>query len=1048
MVIPSLKSNAVLGLPLALCMIWSGILPANEIEFNRDVRPILSAHCYHCHGPDEATREADLRIDREEGIATVFAGGLQESSAWERIISEDADLKMPPPDAHKDLKPAQMETLRKWIEQGAKFAGHWSLIPPTKPELPDVSQPDWARSPIDAFILARLDELGLAPSPEATREQLLRRVTLDLTGLPPTIEEIDAFLADDSSDAYERVVDRLLTSPHYGERMAVMWMDAARYGDTSVFHADGPRDMWPWRDWVINAYNDNMSFRDFTIEQLAGDLLPEASTSQKVATGFLRNNATTDEGGAIAEEFRVDYAVDRVKTTSMIWLGLSLECAQCHNHKYDPITQDEYYQFFAYFNQASDPGMQTRNGNQSPVVDLYDEERLKRAETVKTDLERLKVRREEHRAAAEPEFLKWLTQAASKVESQPLLPEDMVLHAALDGENGEPVQNAVNAKSTGLVQGANERQPGKFGQAFHLTGNNYIDFPDVGDFERTDSFSFGAWIKPEGAGNGAAVARMNNANAYRGYDILVSNGVVQVHIIHSWPVNAIKVRTKNKIKPDEWQHIWVTYDGSSKASGVKIYFDGTSQEWEIEQDSLTETIRAKVPFAIGRRNPGSNFKGLVDEVRVFPRALAESEVAALAGTDLITPLLAKQDRTPADLTTLRYHYLNTQDQTYLKLNQDLSKLESEVAELTKPHVNVMIMQDVPQMRETFVLDRGNYASPLNDRPVAPNVPAALPPMPADYPANRLGLARWLTHSDHPLVARVTVNRYWSQLFGRGLVKTVEDFGAQGDWPSHPALLDWLAVDFVEHGWDVKRTIKQMVMSATYRQSSRMTPQLLEADPENLYFARGPRFRLHAEFIRDVALASSGLLVEQIGGPGVKPYQPAGLWNEVSLNGNLRFVQDQGEANYRRSLYTYWKRSSPAPAMTTFDAPTRETCTLRRARTNTPLQALVTLNDQQFVEAARVLAERVLLKNESSVSQQIELAYRLATGGRPSPAVAKILDDAYLQERDYYQGHPEAAGALLKIGGAPRDESIDPSSHAAMTIITSMILNLDETLTRG
>ncbi len=1036
-----------------LCVIIVGISTiahADDVQFNRDVRPILSAHCFHCHGPDDAKREADLRLDESEGIELAFEGGLQKSTAWGRITSNDPDIKMPPAEAHKDLKPKQVETLKKWIAQGAEFEGHWSFIPPTKPDLPKSSHSNWGTNPIDAFILAKLEANGLTPNDEAAKERLIRRVTLDLTGLPPTIKEIDAFLADEAENAYEKVVDRLLTSPHYGERMAVMWMDAARYGDTSVFHADGPRDMWPWRDWVIDAYNNNKSFKDFTVEQLAGDLIPEGTTEQKLASGFLRNNATTDEGGAIAEEFRVDYAVDRVKTTSMVWLGLSMECAQCHNHKYDPITQEEYYQYFAYFNQASDPGMQTRNGNQSPTVDLFDEENLAKAEKLKKEVETNKQEREAYRKSAEPTFQNWVKEASENVGDAPLVPTDLVFYAALDEQAGKEVVNHANEKERGEVKGSVEWKPGRAANAFHLNGSNYIDFPDACDFERNDAFSYGAWIKPDGTANGAPIARMNNGNAYRGYDLLISNGNVSVHIINTWPTNALKVRTKNNLKPDEWQHVFVTYDGSSKTSGLKIFFDGKPQEWIVEQDRLSETIRTKVPFAIGRRNASSNFKGLVDEVRVYPRALSETEVAALSGADLITPLLAiaEGERTTEETSVLRQHFLTTIDETFKQLSKTIAEKESQITSLTKPYVNVMVMQDVPEMRQTYILERGNYASPLKDRPVSPGVPSALPALADGVEANRLGLAKWLTSPEHPLVARVTVNRYWSQLFGQGIVKTVEDFGAQGDWPTHPALLDWLAVDFVENGWDVKRTIKQMVMSSTYRQSSRISPKHLEADPENQLLARGPRFRLQAEFIRDSALAASGLLVSEVGGPGVKPYQPPGLWNEVSLNGNLRFVQDSGEKLYRRSLYTYWKRSSPAPSMTTFDAPTRETCTLRRARTNTPLQALVTLNDQQFVEAARVLAENAIHQSEKNLEEQIVFAYRSVTGTHPSQKTINILRDAYHQELVQFQASLPAAESLLKIGPAKRDVSIDAAQHAAMTIITSMIFNLDETLTRG
>jgi hypothetical protein len=572
----------------------------------------------------------------------------------------------------------------------------------------------------------------------------------------------------------------------------------------------------------------------------------------------------------------------------------------------------------------------------------------------------------------------------------------------------------------------------------------------VGDFERTDAFSYGCWIKPKGEASGAPLARMNDGGGHRGYDLHTSGGKVAVHIINTWPTNAIKVTTRAKLKPDQWQHVFVTYDGSSKASGIHIYVEGKPQQWDTNEDRLSGTIRTDVPLHIGRRSPGSPFAGLIDEVRMYDRRLAEAEVAALAGSDPIGPLLAVKpnDRTSEQMKVLRNHYLQNQDEPYQQLSRKLRDLKARIAESERPVSTVMVMQDVPKARATYVLDRGNYASPIREREVQPGVLAVLPPLPDGAPSNRLGLAQWLVQPEHPLTARVAVNRYWHLLFGTGIVKTLEDFGAQGEPPSHQDLLDWLAVDFVESGWDIKRMMKMMVMSATYRQTSRATPELLERDPENRLLSRGPRFRLQGEFVRDNALAASGLLVRTIGGPGVKPYQPPGLWNEVSLSGNVRFVQDHGEALYRRSMYTYWKRSAPAPAMTIFDAPTREKCSLRRSRTNTPLQALVTLNDVQFVEAARVLAQRVLCEGGEKAEDQIVLAYRLAAGVRPSSPVLQMLLRAYHEELEVFEQDSDRAAALLATGESKRDESLDPARHAAMSVVTSIILNLDETLTRG
>ena len=1035
----------------------SAQVPEQRLSFNRDIRPILSSNCFECHGNDDANRKADLRLDAssdwisaKKAGAIVIPGRPDESELFQRISADDPDVMMPPPDSHKELKPREIATLREWIRQGADWEGHWSFISPRKPSVPETANHTAAQvaNPIDQFILQRLSSEKLSPNSSATKERLLRRVTLDLTGLPPSIKHIDAFLADDSPNAWEKVVDRLLASPHYGERMALMWMDAARYGDTSVFHADGPRDMWPWRDWVIAAYNKNMPFDQFTIEQLAGDLLPDATDSQQVATGFLRNNATTDEGGLIEEEYRVEYAVDRVKTTSMVWMGLSMECAQCHNHKYDPITQKEYYQFFAYFNQAADPGKQTRNGNQKPVVDIFDTEKLQQAKDLEPRIKTLEAKQQQRRENSQTEFAAWLKKSAADSKGKPALPGDMLAHFPLNEKKGRDVTEKVNPKHKGRLNGPVKWVAGKFGNAFQCVASNYINAGDVADFDQSDAFSYGAWIKPQGNAVGAIVARMDNDNAFRGYDLLCSGGHVEVHLVHSWPGNAIKVRTKNKLKKDAWQHVFATYDGSSTAKGVKIYFDGVEQPWDIQQNGLKNTIRTKVPLHIGRRNTDSGFKGLIDDVRVYKRSVSAAEVSALAGNDVIRPLLVKTNRSKDDLETLHQHFLTNVDKRYQSLTKQITAARNQITNFTKPIVNVMVMNDVKTMRPTYVLSRGNYDAPIKDQPVQPGVPSMLPPLPKTAPANRLGLAQWLVRKDHPLTARVAVNRYWSMLFGTGLVKTVEDFGAQGAWPTHPDLLDWLATDFMEHNWDVKRAIKQIVMSATYRQSTRSSDKHKEFDPENRLLARGPGFRLQGEFVRDNALAASGLLVDKIGGPGVKPYQPDGLWNEVSLNGNLRFKRDSGEKLFRRSMYTYWKRSAPAPAMTIFDAPTREKCIMTRSRTNTPLQALVTLNDEQFVEAARALAQRSIQEVNADIEKRIVYAYRLATGIRPSGDVVSVLKDAYNSELVVFRKHPERAAQLLATGESKRDETIDVSEHAALTIVTSIILNLDETLTRS
>jgi len=1028
----------------------SSLQAEDEILFNRDIRPILSNNCFQCHGPDATHLEGDLRLDTADGIEYAFGEmNLAKNEAWQRIISDDEDMKMPPPKAHKEVTAAEIEKIKAWIDAGAKYEGHWAFLAPVKPTLPTTKQPAWVKTPIDAFILERLEKEGLSPSEPARREILLRRITFDLTGLPPTIEEIDAFVKDNSPGAYEKVVDRLLASSHYGERMALYWMDAARYGDSSVFHADGPRDMWPWRDWVINSYNENQPFDEFTIQQLAGDLLPNATLDQKIATGFLRNNASTDEGGAIAEEYRVEYAVDRVKTTSMVWMGLSMECAQCHDHKYDPIPQQDYYRFFAYFNQASDPGMQTRKGNQSPIVDVPNLEGVAKAAEIEKQLAEIKKQREARLGESSADYEAWLVKAEKKTDVSHM-PGNMLAHFTFDEKNdAKQAKDQIKTDRLAQLKGKPLWAAGKFGNAFQCDGSNYLDAGNLGDFKRDQSFSYGAWIKPQGKGGGAPIAKMDDNGGHRGFDLYISNGNVAVHIINAWPSNALKVTTKASVKPNEWQHIFATYDGSSKANGIKIYFDGKEQPFNVNNNNLTATIQTKTPLQFGRRNPGSPFKGLIDDARIYARKLSPEEVGALAGSDPIGPILkvAAAKRTPEQLKTLRDFYLNNHDKKYLELSKQENELGAKIAALKKPISTSMVMQDVSKPRMTYILDRGNYASPKKDSPVEPGVPEFLGSLPKDAPNNRLGMAQWLTAKEHPLTSRVAVNRFWQMLMGAGLVETSADFGSQGDWPSHPALLDYLAVDFVESGWDVKRAIKQIVMSSTYQQSARLTKEVFEKDPRNRLFARGPRFRLPGEFIRDNALAASGLLVNKIGGPSVKPYQPAGLWNEVALSGNVRFVQDHDEKLYRRSMYTYWKRSAPAPGLTIFDAPTRESCVVQRARTNTPLQALVTLNDPQYVEAGRALAQRVMLANEKP-RDQIEHAFRLVTGVRPSDTVLDRLVNAYERELQAFQKNMANTQKLLAIGESKPADDLDPASHAAMSVIGSILLNLDQTLTRG
>ncbi|MDG2389735.1 MAG: DUF1553 domain-containing protein [Planctomycetaceae bacterium] len=1031
---------------------------STKIHFDRDIKPILSDRCFHCHGPDQEHREADLRLDIKEaafadrdGSFALAPGSLEKSAIWERISSHDEFVKMPPPESNKKLTTKEINLFKRWIEEGAEWSDHWSFVTPVKPEPPKVTTEIPAKNPIDQFIGQKLLENGLTLSPEADRRTLIRRLSFDLTGLPPTPAEVQAFVDDQSPNAYERLVDRLFSSPHYGERMAVMWLDAARYGDTSVFHADGPRDMWAWRDRVVQAYNENMPFDQFSILQLAGDLVPEASISEKVLAGFNRNNGTTDEGGAIAEEYRVEYVVDRVKTTSTVWLGMSMECAQCHDHKYDPISHEDYYRFYAFFNMSSDGGMQTRKGNATPTLEIPDPEKQEQLPKTEAELAGVKKSLVNRRTAAQSSYAEWLTVKEKEIAENPSgsTPVGMTVHLPFEEGDGSKVGNAANAEKPGTIQGKFEWVEGRSGKGLKLDGSSYVDLGDQGRFERTDAASYGGWVKIPKNGSGALIARMDDGNSYRGFDCLITGGKIAPHIINTWPTNAIKVNSKKALEADKWQHVMVTYDGSSKAAGVKIYVNGENWEWTVEQDRLSKTIITEKSMLVGSRHPSGRLKGEVDDVRFYPRVLSGTEVKQLAGADPILSLLqlATDKRSEEQQKTLFDYYLNNGDQEFQTLTAKQNKLQQQIIELKKPLTTVMIMTDQPKPRETFVLMRGQYDSP-SDQKVEPGTPSALPAMPDDFPANRLGMAKWLFAPEHPLTSRVTVNRYWQMLFGTGLVTTPQDFGAQGEYPTHPELLDWLAVDFRENGWDVQRFLKQIVMSHTYRQTSRVTPDLLKQDPENVLLARSPRFRLQSEFIRDNALSISGMLNEKMGGPGVKPYQPPGLWAEVGLSGKPLFKPDEGEKLYRRSLYTYWKRSAPPPNMQIFDAPTREKCTINRPRTNTPLQALVMLNDLQFVEASRQIAARMMGEGRVLPAERLEQGFLLTVARPPSATEKSVLMQLYQQSLKHFRENSEAAQQLLSLGESKNPEGLDPVEHAAWTIVASTLLNMDESLTRN
>jgi mono/diheme cytochrome c family protein len=1018
-------------------------LPAT-VEFNRDIRPILSDNCFQCHGPDKARRKASLRLDTAtgafadlgDGTHALVSGEPDKSELLRRVVTTDADERMPPAKSGRRLTDRQIQLLRRWIEQGAKWQAHWSLRPLKRPPLPRLRNTAWPRNGLDSFVLERLEREGLRPSAEADKITLLRRVMLDLTGLPPTPAEVDAFLKDTSPGAYEKVVDRILASPRYGERMAALWLNGARYADTNGYQNDGERQMWRWRDWVIEAFNRNVPFDQFTIEQLAGDMLPHATLDQRIASGFNRNHRGNAEGGIIPEEYAVEYVVDRVETTATVWLGLTVGCARCHDHKFDPIAQKEFYRLFAYFNNVPERGKAIKYGNSPPMIPAPTREQQQQLKELDTRLAAAERRFQEVQpriATAQAEWEKaWKTE--QPVEGA--IAEGLLVHYPLDGDS-----RAGNFKDGSPVY-----TPGRLGRGADFDGRRFLDAGDVAHFGYLDKFSCAAWICPREARGGTILSRMTDAPQAAGYSVRLEDGHLHVALAVRWLDDAIRVHTERRLVPGRWCHVVVTYDGSRVADGIKVYLDGRPEKLVVDLDDLNQDFRSKEPLRLGAGNgPDGRFHGLLDDVRIYRGALTEEDAGVLATADAIDDIIARPvgARTPLQVRKLRRYFLDHEAPLDLRqAREQFLRLRRQREKLIESFPTTMVMKEMPAPRDTFVLLRGEYDK--HGEKVTPGVPASLPPLPEGVPNNRLSLARWLVDPANPLTARVTVNRYWQMLFGTGLVKTVEDFGSQGEWPSHPDLLDWLATEFVHTGWDIKATLRTIVTSATYRQSSRVTRELLRRDPENRLLARGPRFRLSAEMVRDQALFASGLLVEKVGGPSVKTYQPASLWKELA---NAEYKPDTGENLYRRSLYTFWKRTVAPPDMIAFDAAGRETCIVRQTRTNTPLQALTLMNDVTYVEASRVLAQRVLAEGGATPEQCLTWMFRLLTARPPRPAELTVLCANLEQHRTRYRKDHQAALKLVGVGEAGRDEKLDVAELAAYTAVANLILNLDETITK-
>jgi hypothetical protein len=1087
-----------------------------KIDFNRDVRPILSNNCFHCHGPDEGSRMAKLRFDTKEGAfakpGVIVPGDAAKSRLIKRITSTDPDLVMPPPSTGHKLTEAQIKLLQQWIDEGALWGAHWAFIPPTRPVLPEVKNKAWVKNPIDAFVLARLEREGLQPSPEADRATLLRRVSFDLTGLPPTLKELDDFLNDKSANAYEKVVDRLLASPRYGERMAFKWLDAARYADTNGYQVDGERTMWRWRDYVIESFNQNKPFDQFVIEQLAGDLLPNATLEQRIATGFNRNHRLNAEGGIVPEEYRIEYVVDRVDTTSTVFMGLTMGCARCHTHKYDPLTHKEFYQLSAFFNSIDEDGHSFDQGNAPPLMHAPTREqqaRLTQFDTQVADAKtNLNVLIKRHEAAQR----RWEKSLSPKQQWFP--DEKLIVHVPLD-EHAPAVFNKSDrdyhdkynrGKDDPEVKfetGWRNGKPGyeasplgtgvTFDQQIYFDGGMHADFRYKSTSrDYRERFTIAAWVKADNEQAGTIVSKVSDSAAEvengvpraEGYGLYVVNGKLHFNMVFRWGEDTLRTETVEKLPLNQWQHVAVVFDGLEQwERRLRIYVNGTEAKLKFNQRNFFLLMGgSKNTLKVGAGGGARfRFKGALDDVRLYTRAFDAEEVALLANAESLHKIagIAPAERTATQTAKLQRAFIAQAAPGELRqAYQQFVTLKQQRQAFIDDLPTTMVMEELPTPRVAHLLKRGAYDAPAE--PVERLVPAVLPPMSNDLPRNRLGLARWLTSPEHPLTARVTVNRFWQMLFGVGLVKTAEDFGAQGELPSHPELLDWLAVEFRESGvgsreseekqttstaklsasatrhppsWNVKSLLKTIVMSATYRQSARRPPTsdsrlpTSEVDPENRLLARGPRTRLSVEMIRDQALFVSGLLVEKLGGPSVKPYQPEGIYKDMGFGGLTGYDQAKGEGLWRRSLYTYWKRTLLLPTMSVFDASTREFCTVKETRTNTPLQSLNLMNDVTYIEAARLLAERMLTEGGKDAASRLAWGFRVVTSRVPTAAEQQVLIRNLQKQQAYFAAQPDEARKLLATGERRNRANLSAGEVAAYAMVASLLLNTDEAITK-
>ena len=1039
----------------------AGMQLPEVVSFNEHIQPVLSEYCYHCHGPDGGTRapkEAPLRLDIEEhafalrdnGKPVIIKGDPAESLVIKRMKTSDVDLIMPPPESHKELDQYQVALIERWIEQGAQYEAHWSFNPVERPEVPEAGE-KWASNAIDRFVAARLDEAGLKPNQKDGLRRYHRRMAFDLTGLPPKPSETDAFVnahQKDGEAAVSAEADRLLATDASAEHFTRLWLDAARYADTHGIHIDNYRAIWPYRDWVIRAFKANMPWDQFTIEQIAGDLLPESSLDQKVASGFNRCMATTGEGGAIAEEYEAIYAKDQVDTVSAVWLGLSTGCASCHDHKFDPVTMKDFYSMAAFFRNTTMHAMDRNNANHPPSLFVPLMQDRERYPVLQSEIAGLDAALAERKKAAKADFENW--------SKSPNLADSSDLDLALDvhlplNESGDTIKGLAQGKAREWSANV-ERIDGPLGKA-PVISDKPIEIGDYASFERGDRVSYGAYVYFEGKPTGAIVSRSDAANNYRGWNLYLQGDKPAAHITDTWPNAANKLLRGRGIPAKKWHHIMVTFDGrQSGHQSTNLYVDGVRASVRANPNTVGGNIVSDAPLILGSRAGGDaklvGGKVALQDFRFYRRLLSEAEIRRLASLSQIAEIVSTpRDKWSKDQLNQAFeYYLNHIDAPSIDLRAKKKPLDQEMTEIKNRGSMSLVMEEKQGEPFAHILERGVYSD--KGEKVGAAVPEFLPPMPEGAPNNRLGLAKWIVDPANPLPARVTMNRAWSYLFGKGIVESNADFGVMGARPSHPKLLDWLAAEFVNSGWDYRHMIKLMVTSSAYRQSGLVSAEKLEKDPDNTLLSRGPRHRLDGEQIRDLALAASGLLVEELGGPPVKPYQPTGIWSAVAMpQSNTRnYKQDSGDKLFRRSLYTIWKRTAPPPSMEIFNAPTREVFCVVREKTNTPLQALVLLNDPQFVEASRHLAWRTI--NEASdFNQRLDRMTSLLINRVLDADERETVRKSHADYLAVFKDKPENAKDFVSTGSTPLPENADLTELAAWTLVASKILNLDETLTR-